>query len=99
MADKVLKLSKKDFKTLLNAALVNPYEDIQFLLSQINEDGSVQVDFDAEANWGLSRQQSTTPFDQQPLKVMDIVDQSVAGFPLRCKNSEQYYGHRMALIG
>ncbi|KAI8929816.1 hypothetical protein BC831DRAFT_442185 [Entophlyctis helioformis] len=90
------------FVELVNAAFNNPAQDVEFLAEQILADGSVAdtgVDLKAEAAWGLSRAGATSSSAMRPPKVVDVLENSRAPFPLRLRNSTTYIGDRLVLIG
>lgn len=97
-AKKVAKLDPKRFTELLNAAFCNPNEDIQYLISQIDENGDSQVDFQDEVEWGQSRIPQPA-IETCPPRVLDVDKGSRACFPLKIRHVERYFGDRVVLIG
>ncbi|KAJ3190354.1 putative ubiquinone biosynthesis monooxygenase [Gaertneriomyces sp. JEL0708] len=100
MAKRLTSLPPSDFVQILNAAFSSPYQDVEFLFSQISSEGKPQVDFAEEVAWGRGR---ATEYDPQltpvPPTVLNVRDGSRACFPLRIRNSERYIKNRIALIG
>lgn len=100
IAKKVSLLSDDDFVVLLNTALLNPYQDVEFLCTQISPDGKPLVDFAQEAEWGRQRvANATVPILPSPPFVLEVQGSSRAGFPLRVSHATQYVANRIALIG
>lgn len=98
LAHQVAKLDSSSFVSLLNAALHNPYKDIQFLLSSV-QSSDCTVDITAEAAWGRDRAgRSLTSTDSVPW-VSSVAENSLAPFPLRMRHAKQYTGNRVVLIG
>jgi ubiquinone biosynthesis monooxygenase Coq6 len=97
LASKVSKLAPSDFIELLNAAIHNPVQDVQFLLSQIGNNGESLVKFADEAAWGRERRRNNiangAPF------ISDIIGESRALFPLRLNHAKTYHSDRTVLIG
>ncbi|KAJ3303889.1 putative ubiquinone biosynthesis monooxygenase [Kappamyces sp. JEL0829] len=98
LASRLVKLSPDNFCQLLNAAIHNPVQDVQFLLESIDKNGETTVDFASEAAWGrdragLAQTQSGAPW------VVSVTEGSRAPFPLRMKHATTYSGHRVVLVG
>ncbi|KAI8823007.1 uncharacterized protein EV422DRAFT_523003 [Fimicolochytrium jonesii] len=105
LAPLLCSLPSKDFTALLNAALTLPWKDVEFLCSQISKEGVPLVDFDAEVSWSherLATNQAARVRRKATFKppgVLSVVEKTRAAFPLRLRNSENYIGDRVALIG
>jgi ubiquinone biosynthesis monooxygenase Coq6 len=98
IAVRVSKLESIKFAALLNCAFNNPVEDVKYLLSEINEDGTTEVDFEDERQWGLSRAPALPSTNTTPL-VIDVVDKSRGCFPLKLRHAEKYSVDRIVLVG
>lgn len=96
-ASLVCKLAPSEFVTLLNAALNNPYQDIEYLLNNITGDGKAKVDFKNESEWGNTRYNISSP--HQPPTVLSVQKDSRACFPLRLRHADKYNGQRIVLVG
>ncbi|KAJ3093057.1 putative ubiquinone biosynthesis monooxygenase [Quaeritorhiza haematococci] len=92
-------LSNEDFVSLLNAAFRNPIADVEFLCTQIGQDGKTLVDFATETKWGQERAGTAARPSSIPPVIRGVQDGSRAAFPLRMRNSAQYIQDRIALIG
>jgi ubiquinone biosynthesis monooxygenase Coq6 len=94
VAAKLTNLAQSDFIHLVNAAFNNNVQDVTYLLSQIQPDGSHAIDFADEFEWGSSR--SSAKLVPVPL----IVECGPrASFPLRLQHTETYTAPGVALIG
>ncbi|KAI8902038.1 hypothetical protein BC833DRAFT_521511 [Globomyces pollinis-pini] len=96
LASRVQKTSPEVFVELVNAAFHNPLLDVQYLLSHLEADGSINVDVKDEAEWG---RESTDGQSMQPPFVVGVTDKSRATFPLRLRHAESYISERVVLIG
>jgi ubiquinone biosynthesis monooxygenase Coq6 len=95
LVGKVAKLPAEAFVELLNAAFHNPYQDVMYLLKQIDSDGNPMVDFGKECEWGRTRELQ----NQHPPWVLDVQNNSRQAFPLRIRHARSYVGNRSVLIG
>ncbi|TPX44518.1 hypothetical protein SeLEV6574_g04452 [Synchytrium endobioticum] len=98
LAKRVSLLSDQDFITILNAALLNPYHDVEFLSLQIDNNGKPLVDFTQEAEWGRQRASRSRNAPTPPL-VVGVQQGSRAAFPLKLSHAAKYIGDRVALVG
>jgi ubiquinone biosynthesis monooxygenase Coq6 len=95
IVQKVAQLESNAFVELINAAFHNPYHDVLYLLKQIAGDGKPMVDFEAEAEWGRTRQLQPI----HPPWIVNVQPHSRQPFPLRIAHAETYVGERSVLIG
>ena len=98
IAQSLLKLDAKLFTCMVDAALRNPIQDIQFLLSQITPEGTPLVDLESEVKWGQERILNQ-PASPCPPLLRQILPTSRACFPLKLRNSQYYATNRVALVG
>lgn len=99
---KLLKTDPQVFASLVNAALTNPLEDLEFILSQISEDGQVPQDLDVagELKWGREHYQGASNCSSLPPPVVEGIEPlSRAAFPFKLRNAEYYASHRTVLVG
>ncbi|TPX34330.1 hypothetical protein SmJEL517_g02929 [Synchytrium microbalum] len=96
LAKRISLLPDEAFVALLNTALLNPPQDVQFLCSQISAEGTTNVDFSHESAWGRKRVPHIGPV---PPLVVNVLDKSRAAFPLRLSHASRYVAPRIALIG
>ncbi|KAJ3265143.1 putative ubiquinone biosynthesis monooxygenase [Chytriomyces hyalinus] len=109
IAAKLLSLSAEDFAIFVDVAFRNPIEDLTYLLSRIQPDGSLPKDLDlkAEAVWGQTRLETANTFkigvppsNTSLPRVVGVAEKSRAAFPLRFYLSDRYVSdHRVALVG
>jgi ubiquinone biosynthesis monooxygenase Coq6 len=95
LLDRVSKMPNHFFVEFLNAAFHNPYQDVAYLFSQIQPNGEVSMEFEKEAAWGRTRDSQGI----HPPWVLDVVNDSRAGFPLRMRHADTYAVDRVALLG
>ncbi|KAJ1554119.1 putative ubiquinone biosynthesis monooxygenase, partial [Nowakowskiella sp. JEL0078] len=97
LAHKIIALPPVSFVKLINTAFQNPLVDLQFLVSQFDENGKLKVDIELESSWGLERDPNSS-LAGVPLVVGLPVDNRAA-FPLRLRHAREYVQNRIALIG
>lgn len=93
-AAKLLLLNIADFGLLVNAAISNPHADVQYLISQIQPDGSHSCDFASEIEWGQTRD-SDRP---EGVPIIERIENRAA-FPLKIQHAETYQAAGVALVG
>ena len=89
----LLKLNPQNFISMVNAALHNPWTDIKYLFSEI-QNSSSDIDLESESLW--SRGKVLNPVDA-PL--VSGLASPLASFPLRFRQSPYFGSFRLALIG
>ncbi|TPX59897.1 hypothetical protein PhCBS80983_g02152 [Powellomyces hirtus] len=89
-------LPEREFAEIVNVAFTGSWPDLQFLTSQIGDDGSASANFVEEARWSRKRAAIGEP---KPPTIVGVQHKSRASFPLRLRNSESYAKSRVALIG
>jgi ubiquinone biosynthesis monooxygenase Coq6 len=93
MADKLCKLTEKDFLRVLNAAFQNPVEDVMFALTNLD---NPDIDIKTEMDWGKTRLESN---HDSPPPISSISTGSRASFPLQLQHSKKYWNENIALVG
>lgn len=101
------KMPERDFCTLVNAAFRLSVPDLKYLYSQISRTTfETKCDFASEYDWrqsvamhGMSEMQKIEREFEFPPEVEDVDADSRASFPLRMRNSQEYYSNRVVLVG
>ncbi|CDH57478.1 ubiquinone biosynthesis monooxygenase coq6 [Lichtheimia corymbifera JMRC:FSU:9682] len=107
MAQKVKKIPAQAFCTLVNSAFRLSMEDLDYLRSKIDPTTFEPLcDFDSEYNWrqgvakhGLGDMELMERELAFPPIVESVDETSRASFPLRMRNSQQYFADRVVLVG
>ena len=95
LSAKITRMDPVNFLSLLNTAIHCSFEDTLFLISQIKNDGTIDIDFKTEADWAFSRSKNDNgaPF------VISLSEGSRQSFPLKLRHADTYISNRVALIG
>ncbi|KAJ3276834.1 DNA replication licensing factor mcm8 [Terramyces sp. JEL0728] len=95
LAHKLAKMDPKEFAQLVNVGFLNRFQDLQYILDNIDNDGKCSVDIFNEAQWG--REEFASKF--HPPTVLDVQEHSRGAFPLRIRHADTYVADRIALVG
>ncbi|KAI9320649.1 hypothetical protein BX666DRAFT_1219001 [Dichotomocladium elegans] len=107
LAQMLKKMPQKTFCTLVNSAFRLSVEDLSYLRTKIDPlTYEPLCDFDSEYAWrqgvirhGLTEMETLERDLDYPPEVESVQDGSVASFPLRLRNSQQYFANRVVLVG
>lgn len=113
MAQKMARVDPEVFCAIVNSAVRLKYAEVEYFLSQLDEDGHVKIgssveDLLEEIRWRMEVAGYTDLVNQAPRMdnengelpvVMSVQEKSRASFPLRFKKTYPYIAPRVALIG
>ena len=97
ISQNIMKLKDQDFLELLSVAIHNPVEDLEYLFKKITKDESSEVNFRLESEWGFGRLGKGVY--NYPPTILDMQPNSRASFPLKMRNSVDYFKERIVLVG
>ncbi len=92
-------MDAEQFCMLVNAAFQLNTADIEFYLSHINDDGTLEFDLADDIAWRQDVLKRQGKRRSLPQHVLSVQEKSRASFPLRFQHALQYVDHRVALIG
>ncbi|KAK9766858.1 putative ubiquinone biosynthesis monooxygenase [Basidiobolus ranarum] len=87
------------FSQLVNAAFRLAPADLDYLYTQISEDGQSLSDISGEIEWREEQSGQVAVHRNLPPTVFNVQDKSRASFPFRLRNAERYVEDRLALVG
>lgn len=101
------KMPARDFCTLVNAAFRLSVPDLNYLYAQISRTTfETKCDLASEYDWrqsvathGMTEMQKVEREFEYPPEIEDVDADSRASFPLRMRNSQEYYSNRVVLVG
>ncbi|ORX78560.1 ubiquinone biosynthesis hydrox [Basidiobolus meristosporus CBS 931.73] len=99
LAAKLKLCSPELFSQLINAAYRLVPADLDYLYTQIGDDGQALSDIMGDIAWREEQTGQVTKHHSLPPKVVNIQDKSRASFPFRLRNAERYVEERLALVG
>ncbi|KAJ3257437.1 DNA replication licensing factor mcm8 [Boothiomyces macroporosus] len=95
LAHKLAKMDPNEFAQLVNVGFLNRFQDFQYIIDNIDNDGKCSVDVYHEAQWG--REDYHSKF--YPPTVLSVQDNTRGAFPLRIRHADTYIADRIALVG